>query len=116
MVKRKIKAKPKLCRDKGLEKLDPTGYFLIRINKRKIEVGLCDYKKSEIIKKVWTGEKPQDIYRQIIIDMPKLRKDHCAYLGKELARAWLCMKLGVKYIQDGKFDGTFPEAEWLKKR
>ncbi|MEK6887609.1 MAG: hypothetical protein AABX14_01555 [Candidatus Aenigmatarchaeota archaeon] len=108
-----VKAKPKACKDKGYEKLDPVGYFLIRINNGKLEVGFCGYKDVNIIKKTWIGSKPQDVYRQIIEDMPKLAKDHCAYLGKELTRAWICMKMDVKYIQDGKMDGTFPEVDWL---
>ena|SRR3989338_2626792 len=108
--------KAKICRNAvGSERLDPVGYFLIRVHGRKIEVGLCGYKKINIITRMWTGSKPQDVYTQVIKDV-KISKEHAAYLGKELARAWMCMQTGVDYVQDGKMDGTFPEADWLRKR
>lgn len=104
------------CRDKGHESMDPIGYFLIRINGDRLEAGLCDYDNVNVVKKIWTGSKPQDIYRQIIEGIPGIMKDHCGYLSKELTRAWICMKLGVKFVQDGKMDGTFPEVDWLQKK
>ncbi len=104
------------CPKAGDEEMDPIGYFLIRVNGDKLEAGLCSYDKINIIKKVWTGSKPQDVYQQIIKDNPTIMKDHCAYLSKELTRAWICMKLGVRFVQDGRMDGTFPEADWLQKK
>ncbi len=104
------------CKNNLNEVMDPIGYFLIRLNDGKLEVGLCAYDKINVVKKVWTGDKPQDIYKQIIKDEPEIRKEHCAYLGKELTRAWICMKTGVTYVQDGKIDGTFPEVEMLTKK
>jgi tetrahydromethanopterin S-methyltransferase subunit A len=103
------------CKDLEPEKMDPIGYFLVRIHKDKIEVGLCNYKEINQIKKLWVGNKPQNIYRQIVKDLPRLQRDHCAYLGKELARAWICMKMETKYVQDGKVDGSFPEIEVFHK-
>jgi hypothetical protein len=104
-----------ICGTLKAETMDPIGYFLIRIYKGGIEVGLCNYSEINIIKRLWVGEKPQNIYRRIIRDLPKIRKDHCAYLGKELARAWICLKTDTKYIQDGKVDGTFPEVDLWKR-
>lgn len=104
------------CVDKGYEPMDPIGYFLIRVNGDKLEAGLCDYVNINVIKKVWTGSKPQDVYRQIVEDMPEIMKDHVGYLAKELTRAWICMKLEVQFVQDGRADGTFPEIDWLKKK
>lgn len=115
LTRPKIAAKPKICKERGFEKLDPVGYFLIRIRKNVIEVGLCDY-NPKVIRKIWTGRMPQDIYRQIIEDVPKISRDHCAYLGKELARAWICMKTGIPYVQDGNVDRTFPEVDMIKRK
>ncbi len=98
------------------EVMDPVGYFLIRIIDGKLEVGLCSYDEVNVVKKRWIGDKPQDIYMRIAEDLPDIRKEHIAYLGKELARAWICMKTDVKYIQDGKMDGTFQEADMLTKK
>lgn len=102
------------CPNLDIENMDPVGYFLIRIDEQ-IEVGLCSYKEINVIKKLWTGKNPQNLYRQIIKDIPRIRKDHCAYLGKELARAWICMVTESKYVQDGNIDGTFPEVKAWKK-
>ncbi len=104
------------CPKAGDEVMDPVGYFLIRVNNKDLEAGLCDYDKVNVIKRVWKGQKPQDVYQKIIADMPEIMREHCSYLAKELTRAWICMKLGVKYVQDGKMDGTFPEIEWLNKK
>jgi hypothetical protein len=103
-----------ICMMDFVEKMDPVGYFLIRINKDMIEVGLCDYKDVNKIKQLWTGSKPQNIYHQVIKDLPKIQRDHCAYLGKELARAYICMRLCHKYVQDGRVDGSFPEVEMIR--
>jgi len=104
------------CKDNGYEEMDPIGYFLIRINKGRLEAGLCDYENVNVVKKVWIGDKPQDVYRQITEDIQEIMKDHVGYLAKELTRAWICMKLDVKFVQDGKMDGTFPEVEWIVKK
>ncbi len=98
------------------ERMDPVGYFLIRTADGKLEAGICDYNKINIVKKVWMGGLPQDVYQHIISDNPTIMRDHCAYLAKELTRAWICMKLGIKYVQDGKIDGSFPEVEWISRK
>gem|GEM_PF-1848551 len=96
---------------------DPVGYFLIRINKeaQEIEVGVCEYDNPSEIKILIKGSLPQQVYQRVIDEGLVSRMDHAAYLGKELARAWICMKLGVKYVQDGTVSGEFPEAKWLQK-
>ncbi len=96
------------CPENNDEVLDPLGYFLIRYTD-KLEVGLCKYGSGNVIIKTWTGNKPQDVYKKIIADLPSLTQTHCAYLGKELTRCYLCLKLGLKYIQDGTIKGDFPE-------
>ncbi len=81
--------------------LDPAGYFLIRINKEKklIEVGFCN-ERNKLVLKV-SGKKPIDIY-QTIINKEKLpiRKDHCAYLGRELQKAYMALQKNLDYVQD----------------
>ena len=82
-------------------KIDNKGYFLIRVNERtsRIEVAFCN-KDHEIILKV-IGKKPIDIY-QTILNKEKvpIRKDHAAYLGRELQKAYFAIKKGLNYIQD----------------
>jgi tetrahydromethanopterin S-methyltransferase subunit A len=104
--------------DKRYEwKADPVGYFLIQVNResQEIEVGLCEYDDVNNIKVLIKGTKPDQICQRIIDEGLVSRMDHAAYLGKEVARAWICMKLGVKYVQDGTVTGEFPEVKWLEK-
>ena len=85
--------------------IDKAGYFLIRLdrNNQNIEVAFCN-EKNKIILKV-TGKKPIDIY-QTILNKEKLdiRKDHAAYLGRELQKAYLALKYNLEYAQDDELD------------
>jgi ferredoxin len=81
--------------------LDPEGYFLIRLNKDKghIEVGFCDSKNKIVLKVV--GKKPIEIYNHILNkERLPIRKDHAAYLGRELQKAYIALNEGIEYIQD----------------
>lgn len=80
--------------------LDPAGYFLIKIDKKKrvIEVGFC--KKRNIIEVTVTGKKAIDIYMSILREKLVERPDHAAYLGRELAKAELALKYDLEYVQD----------------
>jgi dihydropteroate synthase len=86
---------------------DPTGaYVLIRcdIEKSLIETAICD-KKHTIIK-VFRGHKAQDLYYTIFEYELKhklkwfSRKDHAAYLGKELKKAELALSGNESYVQE----------------
>ena len=86
---------------------DPTGvYVLIRceIENSIIEVAICD-KKHTIIK-TFRGRKAQDLYYTIFEYEKKhkhnwfSRKDHAAYLGKELKKCEFAL-LGIEsYVQE----------------
>lgn len=86
---------------------DPTGvYVLIRCDMENllIEVAICD--KKHIIVKVFRGRKAQDIYYTIFEYEKKhkfkwfTRKDHVAYLGKELKKAELALAGKEEYVQE----------------
>ena len=84
--------------------MDPNGYFLIRIDykNQKLEVAFCnsDNKMLKIVK----GDHPLPIY--YTIDRLKLisRIDHACYIGTELQKAFIAMKLNLKYVQDEELD------------
>lgn len=85
--------------------LDPEGYFLIRVNTttKNIEVGFCNAKNKVVLTVI--GTKPVEIYHTIINVMGlNIRKDHCAYLGRELQKAQIALQLGIKYVQDDELD------------
>ena len=83
-------------------KLDPNGYFLIRINREKgvIEVGQC-LENNNVIKIV-RGKNPEEIMYKIINENMISLLDHAAYLGKELQKAHIALKHGFKYRQDSE--------------
>ena len=87
--------------------LDKEGYFLIRIDKEKrlIEAAFCN-EKNKIVLTV-RGKKPIDIYHAILNkEKLPIRKDHAAYLGRELQKAYLALENNLNYVQDDELDLT----------
>ncbi|MBS3165857.1 ferredoxin [Candidatus Woesearchaeota archaeon] len=81
--------------------LDPQGYFLIRIDPvaGNIEVGFCNARNKIVLKVM--GKKPIEIYHTIINKLAlDIRKDHCAYLGRELQKAYIALQKNIPYVQD----------------
>lgn len=81
---------------------DPKGCFKIIVDRQSERIAALYYstfsrdKPSLIIK----GEKADEIYSKII-EMGLITKlDHAAYLGSELAKAEIALKIGKNYIQD----------------
>jgi len=82
-------------------KMDPLGYFLIRVFEDKLEVGYC--KKDNIILKRFIGPDAIQLYNTIV-DNLSIQLEHAAYLGKELMKAEVCLKLKIPYEQDAPLD------------
>ncbi len=89
-----IKAKPW---NENSIKLDPKGYFLIRLYEGKIQAGLVN-KKNEMIK-IIEGKKAVDILHEIIKKKMISRLDHAYYMGMKLERAEYCLKNKKKFVQ-----------------
>ena len=85
-------------------KQDPYGYFLIRLNRKKklIEVGLC--KEKNVVSVKLDGKLPQEIYYTVLRERMVSSLQHAAYLGKELHKAYVALKLGIEYVQDSELD------------
>lgn len=79
-------------------KLDPKGYFLIRIQNSEIEVGYCTV--DNVLKKVITGKNAESVYETIVRNDLVSLWEHACYLGKELKKAEIAMKQGLEYVQD----------------
>ena len=109
-----FKQKPKLSEDvkiiKGAYhiyrdwKMDPSGYFLIRANKKKRQLELAFCKKDNVIEVLITGDTPQELYHTAIQNGLLSDLEHAAYLGKELEKAYLCLKSGKEYVQDEELE------------
>lgn len=85
--------------------IDKKRYFLVRINRKdeNIELALCD-KKNHVVLKI-IGKRPLDMYHILINkESVPISKDHAAYVGKELQKAYIAMENGLEYIQDEELD------------
>ncbi len=81
-------------------KMDPKGYFLIRIDEKKnvIEAGHCI--ERNIVDAKITGKNATEIFNTIIRENLISSFQHASYLGKELYKAELALKNKLKYVQD----------------
>ena len=99
-----IEAKKTLQRD---VKLDPGGFFVIEVQKKKIWVEYYSnvYKDKRIVsgdlKKVFSGDKANALCDTIAKHVTTLRPEHYMYLGRELQRAQIALEKNKKYVQDG---------------
>jgi tetrahydromethanopterin S-methyltransferase subunit A len=81
--------------------LDEAGYFVILPLRDKGTISVEHYSTDHRLLRIIEGTEPGDIYRTIIGNRWVTELSHAAYLGKELARAELSMRLDFKYVQDG---------------
>ena len=81
-------------------KLDPDGYFLIKLDRKnkKIVVGFCKEDNNILVKII--GNKPADIYQEVLKRGLIKRADHAAYLGKECQKAYIALHYNLDYVQD----------------
>ena len=101
-----IKAEKKPERDVIL---DPNGFFVIEINRKKnnirIEYYLNVYKEKRIasgnLQMVFTGDKTDALCDTIAKHIPNLLPEHYMYLGREIQRAQYALEKNKKYIQGG---------------
>ena len=103
-IKKSISAKYDRIRD---WKMDPKGYFLIRIDKEcsLIRVGYCIFVKlgqdpiHDMIAEV-TGKTAIEIVNTLIKEGYISTLQHSADMGIELHKAQLALKYNLEYIQD----------------
>jgi len=81
-------------------KLDPKGYFIILPDKEKREIVVEHYSPDGKKQRVIVGKRAEDIFKKITELGIVSEQNHCAYLGKELARAELSMEHNFEFVQD----------------
>ncbi len=81
--------------------LDKAGYFVILPLRDKGIISVEHYSPDNELLHIIEGRNPADIYKTIVEKHWITDLSHAAYVGKELTRADLSMKLNFKYIQDG---------------
>lgn len=84
-----------------VEKMDPAGYFVIIPQVVKGLITVEHYSYDNRLLRTIEGTNAQEIYGTIIVNKWVTQLSHAAYLGKELEKAELSIKLGFKYVQDG---------------
>lgn len=82
-------------------KLDEAGYFVILPVMDKENLSVEHYSNDNRLLRVIEGKDAVSIYKTIVENGWVTQLSHAAYLGKELDRAELSMKLDFKYVQDG---------------
>ena len=88
-------------------RMDPKGYFLIRVDKKKkiIQIGYCKFTRlgnspiNDMIAIV-KGKTAIEIVNTLIREKFISTLQHAADMGIELHKAELSLKYGFKYIQD----------------
>ena len=81
-------------------KMDPKGYFLIRINAGtgRIEAGYC--RQNNAILKVFSGNNSKELMQAILKAGIVSKLEHAEYLGRETMKAEIAKELGIEYVQD----------------
>tara|TARA_B100000965_G_scaffold390311_1_gene397022 strand:- start:182 stop:562 length:381 start_codon:yes stop_codon:yes gene_type:complete len=103
-IKKRIKAKYHRIKDWVM---DPKGYFLIAIDRKKklLRVGYCIFKKlgnkpeNDMISIV-SGKTAIEIVNTLIKSKYISSLQHAADMGIELCKAELALKYNIKYVQD----------------
>jgi len=80
--------------------MDKAGYFVIIPQPAKKIITVEHYSYDNKLLRVIEGKEARNLYRTIIENGWVTQLTHAAYLGKELEKAELSIKLGFKYIQD----------------
>lgn len=81
--------------------MDKAGYFVIIPQPEKGIIAAEHYSYDNRLLRVVEGRDARSIYWTIIENGWVTQLSHAAYLGRELAKAELSVKIGFKYVQDG---------------
>ncbi|MFL0266794.1 DUF4346 domain-containing protein [Candidatus Clostridium radicumherbarum] len=87
-------------KDPNKVKLDKAGYFVILPKADSNTILVEHYSYTNQLLRIIKGKDARNIYWTIIENGWLTELSHSAYLGKELTKAEMSIKLGFKYIQD----------------
>ena len=89
------------AQEAGRVEMDPVGYFVIIPQPVKGLITVEHYSYENTLLRTIEGTNAPDICTMMIANNWVTQLSHAAYLGKELAKAELSIKLGFKFVQDG---------------
>ena len=81
--------------------MDPAGYFVIVPLSDQGLIAVDHYAYDNALLRTIEGASARAIYLTLIENGWISELSHAAYLGKELTKAELALKMGFKYVQDG---------------
>jgi dihydropteroate synthase-like protein len=79
--------------------IDPQGNFRIFLDRKKNQITAVHFHNGNPTG-IISGKDPCSIYSTIINSQLITRLDHAAYLGSELSKAEIALRIGKSYIQD----------------
>lgn len=85
---------------------DPAGYCVIYVDRPRQQLSLEHYRNDGLLDAIVEGPTAAEVYTPAIERGLLSRLDHAAYLGRELARAELALRVGELYVQDGAPEGA----------
>ncbi len=85
-------------------RLDPAGYFILKVFYTKHQIGARFCNNDHVPKYDFVGKHAEEIYATIV--RTKITNDamHLAYIGHELHKAEVAMKLHLNFVQDSPLD------------
>jgi tetrahydromethanopterin S-methyltransferase subunit A len=89
---------------------DPTGYFVIFIDRPRELLNVEHYKNNGVLTTIIEGRSAAQVYMTAIERGLLSRLDHAAYLGRELARAEHALSSGKPYVQDAAPEQCSPQC------
>jgi tetrahydromethanopterin S-methyltransferase subunit A len=101
-----------IASETGRLQLDKAGFFIIHPKPEADWLIVEHYQNSGESTCVIEGTDPAAICAEIINRRLVSQLDHAAYLGRELERAKLSIKLGFAFTQDRAFGELETKAEW----
>ena len=82
-------------------KMDGAGYFVITPLVEGDVINIEHYAYDNKLLRSIEGTNARDLYMALVNNGWVTEMSHAAYLGKELTRAELSLRFGLKYVQDG---------------
>jgi len=80
--------------------MDDLGWFMIQVDRGESRIVAAHFKETEEPSTIIKGKTAREVYQTIIREGLIGKFDHAAYLGKELTKAELALRLGRSYVQD----------------
>lgn len=97
-------------------KLDKWGHVIIEVDHDEKVLIVCIEKRVGELRKCYIGDDATKLLRKVLNDHKEFSLEHAGYLGMELAKAMIALKLGKKYVQDSDVVETPFEKYFMIKK